>query len=56
MAKQHRMAVMTGASVLAILLPGWPVLMWALWVVIAGAVLTVALRSRRLIAALTARG
>jgi phosphatidylglycerophosphate synthase len=56
MAKQHRMAVMTGASVLAILLPGWPVLMWALWVVIAGAALTVALRSRRLIAALTARG
>ena len=56
MAKQHRMAVMTGAALLAILLPGWPVLAAALWVVVAGAALTVALRSRRLIAALKARG
>jgi phosphatidylglycerophosphate synthase len=55
MAKQHRMAVMTGAAVVAILLPGWPVLKWALWVVIAGAAVTVALRSRRLIAALERR-
>lgn len=55
MAKQHRMAVMTGAAVVAILLPGWPVLTWALWVVIAGAAVTVALRSRRLIAALERR-
>lgn len=56
MAKQHRMAVMTAAAVLAILLPGLPVLAWALWVVVLGAFVTVALRSRRLIAALKARG
>ena len=55
MAKQHRMAVMTGAAVVAIVLPGLPVLMWALGIVVAGALLTVALRSRRLIAALKAR-
>ena len=55
MAKQHRMAVMTGAAILAILLPGWPVLACALWVILAGAALTVALRSRRLISALRAR-
>ena len=55
LAKQHRMAVMTGAALLAILLPGWPVLAAALWVVLAGAALTVALRSRRLVAALKAR-
>jgi phosphatidylglycerophosphate synthase len=56
MAKQHRMAVVTAAAVLAILLPAWPVLAWALWVVVLGAALTVALRARRLIAALKARG
>jgi phosphatidylglycerophosphate synthase len=56
MAKPHRMAVMTGAAILAILLPGLPVLAGALWVVVAGASLTVTLRSRRLIAALTSRG
>jgi hypothetical protein len=50
------MAVMTGAAILAILLPGWPVLAAALWVILTGAALTVALRSRRLIAALRARG
>ena len=55
MAKQHRMAVMTGAAVLAILLPGEPVLAWALWVLIAGALITVALRSRRLIGRLRSR-
>jgi phosphatidylglycerophosphate synthase len=55
MAKQHRMAVMTGAALLAMLLPGWPVLTWALWLVVAGAGLTVALRARRLIAALKRR-
>jgi phosphatidylglycerophosphate synthase len=55
MAKQHRMAVMTGAALVAILLPGWPVLVWALWVVVAGAALTVALRSRRLIGRLGSR-
>jgi hypothetical protein len=55
MAKQHRMAVMTGAAVLAILLPGLPVLAWALWIVVLGALVTVALRARRLIAGLKAR-
>lgn len=55
MAKQHRMAVMTGAAAVAILLPGGAVLEWALWLVVAGAALTVALRSRRLIGRLRAR-
>jgi phosphatidylglycerophosphate synthase len=55
MAKQHRMAVMTGAALVAIVLPGWPVLAWALWVVVAGAALTVLLRSRRLIGRLGSR-
>lgn len=52
MAKPHRMAAMTGAAVLALLLPGLPVLEWALWLVVLGALLTVALRSRRLVRAL----
>jgi phosphatidylglycerophosphate synthase len=56
MAKQHRMAVMTGAAILAILLPGLPVLAGALWVVVAGAALTVGLRARRLVRRLKARG
>jgi phosphatidylglycerophosphate synthase len=56
MAKQHRRAVMTAAALAAILLPAWPVLDYALWIVILGALVTVWLRSRRLIGALKARG
>lgn len=52
MAKQHRMAVVTGAAILAAVWPfgpgGW-LLPWGLWIVVAGCVLTVALRSRRLV-------
>lgn len=55
MAKPHRMAVMTGAAVVAIPLHGFAVIDWALWAVVVGAGLTVVLRSRRLIAALRAR-
>ncbi len=55
MAKPQRMAAMTAAAVGAVLLPGWPVVTWALWLVVAGAALTAALRSRRLVAALKAR-
>jgi phosphatidylglycerophosphate synthase len=56
MAKPQRMAVMTGAAVFAILLPGWPVLEWALWGVVLGAALTAGLRARRMVAGLKARG
>lgn len=52
MAKPQRMAALTAAAVAAILLPGWPVLEWALWGVVLGAALTAALRARRLVRAL----
>lgn len=55
MAKQHRMAVMTGAALVLILLPGLPILAWALWAIIAGAVVTAGLRSYRLIRFLRSR-
>jgi phosphatidylglycerophosphate synthase len=55
MAKPQRMAVMTVAVVVAILIPGWPVLEWALWVVVLGASLTAGLRARRMVAGLRAR-
>ena len=52
MAKQHRMAVVTGAAVLAAFWPfgpgGW-LLVWALWIVVAGCALTIARRSWRLV-------
>jgi hypothetical protein len=47
--------VMTVAVVVAILIPGWPVLEWALWVVVLGASLTAGLRARRMVAGLRAR-
>jgi phosphatidylglycerophosphate synthase len=53
MAKPQRMAVLTVAGVVAVLWP--PALIWALWVIVAGAVLTVALRSVRLLRGLKNR-
>ena len=58
MAKPQRMAVATGAAVLAIFLPelaGVSILAVALWLIAAGAVLTALGRSARLIAALKQR-
>lgn len=55
MAKPHRMAALTAAALAAILLPGWPVLEAALWLVAAGTALTCVLRARRLLAVLRAR-
>jgi len=58
MAKPQRMAVATGAAVLAIFLPelaGVSILAAALWLIAAGAVLTALGRSARLIAALKQR-
>jgi phosphatidylglycerophosphate synthase len=53
MAKQHRMATLTAAAVLAVVWPG--ALPIGLWIVLVGTVLTAALRSRRMIAALGRR-
>jgi phosphatidylglycerophosphate synthase len=49
MAKQHRMAIMTGAAFGAAILPGVPVITFALWIVVAGAFATAAIRSVRLV-------
>jgi phosphatidylglycerophosphate synthase len=61
MAKPHRMAVMTGAALLAALEPLLPltpgsILTWALWIVTLGATLTVLRRAVRLVGWLNARG
>ena len=50
MAKPQRMAVLTLAGVVAVIWP--PAVMWALWVIVLGAALTIALRSGRMIRAL----
>jgi phosphatidylglycerophosphate synthase len=58
MAKPHRMALVTGAAVLAIFLPqlaGWPVLVLVLWLIVAAAALTALRRSAHLIAGLRQR-
>jgi len=55
MAKQHRMAVMTGAALVAIPLPALPVITIALWIVVAGAFATAVIRSVRLIRFLGSR-
>jgi len=56
MAKPQRMAVLTGAALLAALapfgLPAAAILAAALWVIAAGAALTAGLRARRILAAL----
>jgi phosphatidylglycerophosphate synthase len=55
-AKSHRMAVVTGgalAQVLALILGlGWPVILWALWLLILLTGVTVIRRSRRILAGL----
>lgn len=60
MAKQHRMALVTGAALLSLLEPIWQgrggVLQAALWVIVLGAGLTALRRALRLVAALRARG
>ena len=55
MAKQHRMAVMTGAALIAAPLPDFSVIAIALWIVAAGASATAAIRSVRLIRFLASR-
>jgi phosphatidylglycerophosphate synthase len=55
MAKQHRMAVMTGAALVATLLPDVSIITLALWIVAAGAFGTAAIRSVRLIRFLVSR-
>ncbi len=55
MAKPQRMAVVTGAAILAIFAPtvlGWSVLHLALWIIVVGSVVTILRRSRRMIASL----
>ncbi len=58
MAKQHRMAAVTaGARVQAgvwIAGAAWPVVLWVLWLIVIGTVVTVLLRSRRIILRLKA--
>ena len=53
MAKQHRMAVITVASVVAIVEPLWGdtpnVLEWALWIIILGAAFTALRRAARIV-------
>ncbi len=61
MAKPHRVAVMTGAALLAVVEPWLPlppgsILTWALWIVTIGAALTVLRRAVRLVGWLNARG
>ncbi len=59
MAKQHRMAVVTGAAVLAVLEPLWnstgQVMTAALWIVTVGAALTALRRAVRVVGGLKAR-
>lgn len=60
MAKQHRMAVVTGAALLSVLEPLWHghggVLRVALWVIAVGGALTVLRRAWHLVRGLRARG
>lgn len=55
MAKPQRMAVATGAAILAIFVPailGWSVLHLALWIIVLGAVVTILRRSQGMIMSL----
>lgn len=59
MAKPHRMALTTGAAILAIFVPsvaGWPVLYLALWLIVIGTAVTIARRSWHLVGHLRTRG
>jgi phosphatidylglycerophosphate synthase len=49
MAKPHRMALVTGAALIAIILPNWGLLHLALWGVTLGALLTIVRRSVRIL-------
>ncbi len=53
MAKPHRMALLTGAAVLAVVWP--PALLWALWIAVLGAAVTAARRAVRLLRWLNSR-
>lgn len=55
MAKPHRMALMTGAALLAAPLPGYSIIALALWILVFGAFTTAAIRSVRLIRFLVSR-
>jgi phosphatidylglycerophosphate synthase len=55
MAKQHRMAVLSAACVLALVLPAQAVLLGAAWVILLGSLLTCATRTRLVVAGLRAR-
>jgi phosphatidylglycerophosphate synthase len=55
MAKPHRMAVMTGAALVAAAVPNLAIIAIALWIVVAGAFATAAIRSVRLIRFLVSR-
>jgi phosphatidylglycerophosphate synthase len=48
MAKQHRMFVLTLGAILAALLPGPPIMLAALWIIVAGAALTCVVRTMRI--------
>ncbi len=48
MAKQHRMFTLTLGSLLAFFFAAWPVMQWTLWLLIAGAALTCAIRTSRI--------
>jgi hypothetical protein len=55
MAKQHRMFVLTLGAVLAAFLPGHAAVVWALWIIVIGALLTCAIRTARIARLLRAR-
>lgn len=55
MAKQHRMFVLTLGAILAALLPGQPMMLAALWIIVAGAALTCVVRTMRIARLLKAR-
>ncbi|MBO9172535.1 CDP-alcohol phosphatidyltransferase family protein, partial [Rhizobium sp. 16-488-2a] len=60
MAKQHRMATITGAAILSVFQPLWggtnEVLIAALWLIAVGAAFTALRRGRRLVASLKSGG
>lgn len=55
MAKQHRMFVLTLGAILAALLPGQPIMLAALWIIVVGAALTCVVRTMRIARLLKAR-
>ncbi len=59
MAKQHRMATMTVAALVAALAAGfgqgWPIMEWALWIIVAGCAATVVRRAIAIVRELEGR-